>query len=114
MTAADELERWARALGDASRLIRAGAVRETRESAEDIRSAYRARARRDTGAMIRTTTIKATNGGLRVAVGPTAYYAVFQEEGTSYIQGDGAMRDSTDAEVPDWRGNLAKLADDAL
>lgn len=109
---AAELRALAADLDRAAKAIRKRAVEVGRESASDIADAYRARARRETGAMADSVTIRAK--GLKVEVGPTAYYAVFNEEGTSSIQGDGVMRAATDAEVPDWQEQLAAIPEEAL
>ena len=114
MSAASELRGLAADLSRATGAIRRRAADETLQSAKDIGTAYRSRARRDTGAMAQSVQIKTSRGGLRAAVGPTSHYAVFQEEGTSSITGDNLLRDASDAEAADWQGNLARIPEELL
>ena len=113
---ANAMREFAADLEDASEKVTELASLATRKAGYDIIADYMRTARVDTGNMINSAADPdITNDGLHIEVGPTAEYAIFQEEGTSDgISGDHALRNATNKHVPKWQQAMEQIGGELL
>ena len=113
------LEEFAADLAQAAQHVGRRVGQVNRAAAVRIGDTYAKTARRSAKArqgehMADTVQVEGGKGGMRQIVGPTAYWAFFQEHGTSSITGDNALREATDRHTDEWVADLSKIVEELL